>query len=214
MSIKVIVADDHSIIREGIKTVIERRTKDIKVVGEAANGQAVLTLAQEVHADVFILDISMPLLNGIETTRRMVKQYPACHVIILSMHNDSSFVENALRAGAKGYLLKEDASEEVISAIRQVMRGRYFLSPNISEYVVSGYLDHVRNRRPKNEAELSSREKEILQLIAEGHSNKDVANQLDLSANTVQTHRKNIMRKLDVHHQADLIRYALKESII
>jgi two-component system response regulator NreC len=214
MSIKVVVADDHTIIREGIRTVIEKKTKDITIVGEALNGQEVLTMAGRCHADVYIIDITMPLLNGIEVTRRLLRDDPDCKVIILSMHKENTFVENALRAGARGYLLKEDATEEVISAIRKVLSGRYFLSPNISEFVVHGFLDSFRGKGLKiKENELSSREKEVLQLVAEGFTSKEIATQLNLSVNTVHTHRKNIMSKLDVHGQADLIRYALKESI-
>ncbi len=214
MSIKVIVADDHSIIREGIKTVIEKRAKDMTVIGEAANGKDLLKMAEKTPADVYVLDVSMPLLNGIETAHRLSKQDPRCKIIMLSMHDDSTFVEKSLRCGARGYLLKEDASEEVITAIREVLSGRYYLSPNISEFVVQGFLDNLKNEKPKKkETTLSSREKEILQLISEGYSSKDIAVQLNLSLNTVLTHRKKIMSKLGVHGQADLIRYALKEII-
>lgn len=215
MGIKVIVADDHAIIREGIKTVLERRAEGIEVIGEASNGKEVLDLAAQTPADVYILDISMPFLNGIETTYRLVKRYPKSRIIILSMHDDSSFVEQALRSGAKGYILKEDASEEVISAISEVMMGRYFLSPNISEYVVKGFLSGINSNKKtgRKDGELSSREKEIMQLIAEGFSTREIAEQLDISVHTVNTHRKSIMGKLGVHRQSDLIRYALKEII-
>ncbi|MFC1591279.1 response regulator [Thermodesulfobacteriota bacterium] len=214
MTIKVIVADDHAIIREGIKTVIARKAKDIVVIGDAANGKEVLALAKKTPADVYILDVAMPLLNGIEAAHRLMKQDPLCKTIMLSMHDDSAFVEKALRCGAKGYVLKEDASEVVISAIREVMQGRYFLSPNISEFVVQGFLDSLKACGPrKQEPKLSSREKEVLQLIAEGFSSKEIAVQLDISVNTVLTHRKKIMQKLGMHGQAELIRYALKEII-
>lgn len=214
MNIKVIVADDHTIIREGIKTVIERKTTDISVVGMALNGKEVLALAEKQPADIFIIDITMPLLNGIETTQRLIKKRPATKIIILSMHAEYSFVEKALRSGARGYLLKEDATEQVILAIRQVFAGEYFLSSKISGYIVHGFLGSPDGMEKNLLAQrLSSREREILQLIAEGFTTKEVATQLNITVNTANTHKKNIMSKLDLHRQSELIRYAIKEVI-
>ena len=184
-------------------------------MGEAQNGRDLLELADKQAADVFIVDISMPLLNGIEATYRLLKRVTKAKVIILSMHNDHSFVEKALRCGAYGYLLKDDATTSVVTAIREVMHGRYFLSPNISGFVVKGFLDGGSGAVPRTKGELlSSREKEILQLLAEGHSVKEIAGNLNISVHTVNTHKKSIMGKLGVHRQGDLIRYALKEMAI
>jgi DNA-binding NarL/FixJ family response regulator len=160
------------------------------------------------------MDISMPELNGIETTKRLLKMDRNSKVIIMSIHNNKVFVEKALRAGAKGYIIKESATEELLSAIREVNRGKYYLSPEISKFVVQGFLGKFRVSKEKAEiVTLTPREREILQLIAEGLINKEIAKKLDISHNTVHVHRRNIMEKLDIHKQADLIRYALKEGI-
>lgn len=215
MSIEVVLADDHAVVREGLKAVIQRAVKNIKVVSEASNGEEVLRMAKETSAAVYILDISMPIINGIETTYRLRKIYPKSKIIILSIHDERSFVEKALKAGAKGYLLKESAIEEVIRAIREVYMGRYFLSPKISKFIVSGFLAKEGNskKRQRNPDELTGKEKEVLQLIAEGFINKEIAQKLKASLNTIHVHRNNIMRKLNIHKQAELIRYALKEGI-
>lgn len=219
MSIRVILADDHAVVRDGIKAVVDSRGNGIEIIGEAANGREVLALADTNPADVYVIDISMPILNGIETTERLLKKDPKTKVIILSMHNEKSFLEKAMKLGAKGYILKESAIDEILNAIRQVHMDRFFLSPEISKHIVQGFLG---NEKPKNKkqrklaekvGELTGREREILQLIAEGFTTKDMARQLDLSVNTVHVHRNNIMRKLDIHKQAELIRYALKEGI-
>jgi len=214
MSIRVIVADDHTIIREGIKTAIERKATDIVVVGMAVNGKELLALAEKLPADIFIMDISMPLLNGIEATQRLLKRRSDAKVIILSMHAEYSFVERAIRSGARGYLLKEDAIEQVMHAIRQVFAGQFYLSTKISGFIVHGFLDTLNGMATNIKSErLSSREREILQLIAEGHTTKDVAKILDITVNTANTHKKNIMSKLNLHRQSELIRYAIKELI-
>ena len=214
MSIKVILADDHPVVRDGIKSVINRKGSDIEVIGEASNGNEVLEMVKEDPADVYIIDISMPLLNGIETTERLIKMEPQSKVIILSIHDSRIFVEKALKSGAKGYILKESATEEVIHAIRDVYRGRFFLSPGVSKYIVHGFLGKLHGyKKYKELVTLTRREREILQLIAEGYTSKEIASKLKLSVNTVRVHRKNIMKKLDIHKQADLIRYALKEGI-
>lgn len=214
MSIKVLLADDHPVVRDGLKYVIEKEGGGIKVVAEASNGKEVLALAERKAVDVFVVDISMPILNGIETTAELVKKNPANKVIILSIHGTQSFVEKALDAGAKGYLLKESATEDIIFAIKEVSIGRYFLCPAISKFVVNGFLgkrpDYQRHTKI---VELTSREREILQLIAEGFTSKEIHKHLNVSMNTVLVHRKNIMQKLNIHKQADLVRYAIKEGI-
>lgn len=214
MSIKVILADDHPVVRDGIKFIINRKGTDIAIIGEASNGSEVLDMAKEDPADVYVLDISMPILNGIETTERLIKLEPQSKVIILSIHDSRIFVEKALKSGARGYILKESVTEEVINAISEVYRGRFFLSPGVSKFVVQGFLGKKHGyKKYQKIVSLTRREREILQLIAEGFTNKETARKLNLSLNTVHVHRKNIMEKLDIHKQADLIRYALKEGI-
>ena len=214
MSIKVIIADDHAVVRDGIKAVVERIGKDIKVIGEAANGNEVLEMAGEKRADVYVIDIAMPILNGIETVDRLVKMEPGNRVIILSMHDNRTFVEKALKCGAKGYILKENASEEIVRAIHDVHMGGFFVSPKISRFIINGFFGKRGHYKQYHEVvDLTRRERQILQLIAEGWTGREIAGQLNLSLNTVHVHRKNIMRKLDIHKQAELIRYALKEGI-
>lgn len=214
MSIEVVLADDHAVVRDGIKAVIEGKAEDIKVIAEAANGDELLKIAKKNPADVYILDISMPILNGIETTSRLRKMYPKAKIIILSIHDERTFVEKALRCGAKGYVLKESSADEVVNAIRQVYANRFFISPKIAKFVVQGFIGKTnRANKPERTATLTTRERAILQLIAEGFTNKEMARQLKLSLNTVHAHRNNIMHKLDMHRQAELIRYALKEGI-
>jgi len=214
MSIRVILADDHAVVRDGIKAIVDRKGKDIIIVGEASNGKEVLKIANNNPADVYVIDIAMPILNGIETTNRLIKMDSRSKVIILSMHDDRSLVEKAFKYGAKGYILKESATEEVIHAIHEVYMDRYYLTPKISKFIVKGFLNTKSYGTPdKDRSNLTKREREILQLIAEGFSNKEIAKQLNISLNTAHIHRNNIMRKLDIHRQADLVRYALKEGI-
>ncbi len=214
MSIEVILADDHAIVRDGIKALVARKGEDIKIIGEASNGKEVLELAGSNPADVYVIDAAMPILNGIETIERLRKIDKNCKIIILSMHDDRNFVEKALKYGANGYILKESATDEIIHAIREVYADKFFLSPKISRFIVDGFLGkRYINENGKDIVDLTKREKEILQLIAEGFTNKEIAVQLDLSLNTVHVHRNNIMKKLDIHRQADLVRYALKEGI-
>ena len=214
MDIEVILADDHAVVREGIKIAIEGKAEDIKIIAEASNGDEVLKIAKKDPADIYVLDISMPILNGIETTRRLKKRYPESKVIILSIHDEKIFVEKALKCGARGYLLKESATDEVIYAIREVHMGRFYLSPKVSKFVVQEFLGRRHNYALREKViGLTEREREILQLIAEGFSTKETAKKLEISLNTVHVHRNNIMHKLDLHKQADLIRYALKEGI-
>lgn len=209
-----IIGDDHNIVREGIKEVIERKAKDIKVIGEASNGNEILNLAKTKPADVYIIDITMPILNGIETTDRLVRMNPKSKIIILSMHNSRSLIEKAFKYGAKGYILKESGVEEVIHAIREVYMNRFFLSSKISKFMVHSFLGKKHSSKAdKISGQLTRREREILQLIGEGFCDKEIATKLNVSLHTAHAHRKSIMRKLDIHKQAELIRYALKEGI-
>jgi DNA-binding NarL/FixJ family response regulator len=214
MKIKVILADDHMVVREGLKAILESDPGGIEVMAEASNGSELLHLAKRMAADVYIIDIAMPVLNGLEGAKRLLKKNKNCKIIILSMYDNRSMVEEAMKLGVMGYVLKESAPEEIITAIREVSQGRYFLSPKISKYVVQGFLGR-RQQRPtgKNLIRLTPREKEVLQLISEGFSNKAVAQKLRRSVNTVHVHRNRIMQKLDIHNQAGLVRYALKEGI-
>jgi two-component system response regulator NreC len=212
--IKIILADDHPVVRDGLRAVVERKARDIEIIGEATNGKEVLEMAQHRPADVYILDVAMPILNGIEAAERLMKMDPKSKIIMLSIHDEKTFVEKALECGAQGYILKESATEEMIHATYEVYQGRQFLSPGVSKFIVrrvSGKRRHYR--RYKEIATFTRREKEILQLIGEGFTNKQIARQLNISFNTVHGHRNHIMAKLGIHKQADLIRYAIKEGI-
>lgn len=215
MSIRVLVADDHPVVRDGLRAAIQSAAAGlIEVVAEASNGNEVLDLAEKARIDVFVLDISMPVLNGIETAARLLRKDPAARVIILSVHDSRMFVEKALRVGARGYVLKESSTGEIVKAIREVYEGRSFLSPAVTQYIIDGFISkaHDAGKAP-SVVTLTSREREILQLLAEGFSAKDIAARLSLSLNTVHVHKKNIMHKLDMHRQADLVRFAIKEGI-
>ena len=215
MSIEIILADDHPLVREGVKTIVNKEAKDIKIIGEVSNGREVLKIAQNHPADVYILDISMPLLNGIETTKRLMRMDPKSKIIILSIHDENTFVERALESGARGYILKEGATEEVVHAIREVNQGKYFLSPDISKFVVQEFLGkRGRYGRQEKIVTLTRREKGILQLIGEGLTNKEIAGQLTISFNTVHVHRNNIMDKLDIRDIAELTIFAIREGLI
>ena len=214
MSIKVILGDDHPVVRDGIRAVLNRKAKDIEIIGEAANGREVLKIAQNRPADIYVLDVSMPVLNGIETAERLMRMDPKSKIIMLSIHDEKTFVERSLESGAQGYVLKESATEELIQAIREINQGKYFLSPGVSKFIVQEFLGKRQHYgRQKKIVTLTRREKGILQLIGEGLTNKEIAGQLKISLNTVHVHRNNIMDKLDIHRQANLIRYALKEGI-
>jgi len=213
MSIEIILADDHDVVRDGLKAVIERGDKDIKIIGEAVNGREVLKMAEKKPADVYILDVAMPVLNGIETTVRLMKINPKSRIIILTMYDNMSFVREVLKYGAKGYILKENASEEIVHAICEVHKNGCFLSPQIAKYIVNGFLGKADAIGKDAITQLTGREREVLQLVAEGSSSKEVAVQLKISLNTVHVHRNNIMKKLNLHKQSELIKYALKEGI-
>jgi two-component system response regulator NreC len=214
MRIRVLIADDHPVVIAGLRAIIEKKAEDIKVIGEASNGKEVLEIAKNYPPDVYILDISMPILNGIETASRLKKLNPRSNIIILSIHNSNAFVEKAFDSGAKGYILKESATEDIVYAIRQVYLGQYFLSPSISKVIVNGFLNRIKHGdRTKSVAVLTKKEMDILQLIGEGYTTKEIARHLNISLYTVQVHRKNIMQKLDIHESANLIRYAIKEGI-
>ncbi|MDH3391241.1 MAG: response regulator transcription factor [Desulfobulbaceae bacterium] len=213
MSIRVLIADDHKIMLAGLRSLLEKQT-DFEVVGEADNGRKAVQMAQEKTPDVVVMDVSMPDLNGIEATMQIVESLPKTGVIALSMHSDKRFVMGMLRAGASGYLLKDCASQELANAIVQVAGGKKYLSPEITGVVIDDFLLGGSSEEVATAASpLSPREREVLQLIAEGWSTKQIASHLYVSIKTIETHRRQIMKKLDLHAIADLTKYAIREGL-
>lgn len=212
MSINVVLADDHSIVRAGIKSVLNMET-DINICGEATTGTELLALARKCPADIYIVDISMPDLNGIDAIDRLHTIEPDFKALVLSMHDSRTFVEKAIRAGARGYILKEKAADEIVSAVRAVYAGGYFISPQIQGFVVEGFLNKRNPASARQSGALTRQERRILQLIAEGNTNRDISELLHIAMNTVHAHRNSLMRKLNIHKQSELIRYALKEGL-
>ena len=211
--IRIVVADDHQLVRQSIVSLIEK-AEDMEVVGEAADSHETLNLVQRKRPDVAMLDIAMPLLNGIETTRRIQTLSVDTRVVILSMHSDKDVVHQALRCGASGYLLKKSGVEELLIAIRSANKGEIYLSPSIAQTVLSGFLQTESTNESSTVLEqLSFREREILQLIVEGHTNQAAAQVLGISAKTVEKHRAIMMKKLEVHNLPDLILVALKHRL-
>ncbi|HWE97171.1 MAG TPA: response regulator transcription factor [Tepidisphaeraceae bacterium] len=213
MSIRIVLADDHQIVREGLRALVAAQD-GMDVVGEASNGRSAVELSIEMSPDVVVMDIGMPDLNGIEATRRILSENPRCKVIGLSMHSDRRFLSEMLKAGATAYLLKDSAFEELASAIRAVVAGQVYLSPRIADAVVEGYLHGTGGgRQPSAFAVLTSREREVLQLVAEGQATKQIAASLHVSVKTVETHRRQIMEKLNLHSVAELTKYAIREGL-
>ena len=214
MSIRVLLADDHGVVRKGLRFLLERQP-DVEIVGEAGDGREAVRLAEATDPDIAIMDIAMPLLNGIEATAQMVKRSPGMGVIILSMHSDEDYLLSALNAGAKGYLLKDSAEVDLIRAIQAVRRGTTFFSPEISKTMLEDYMRFLQQRNLQDSYDLlTDREKEVLQLLAEGKSNKEVATILDVSVYTVDTHRTHLMQKLNLHNTAEIVLYAVRKKII
>jgi two-component system response regulator NreC len=212
--IRIVLADDHTIMRSGLRAVLDRYP-DMQVVGEAADGRQAIQCVEENHPDVIVMDIGMPNLNGIEAARQISTKHPAVSLVMLSMHSDEGYVLRALKAGARGYLLKDSAEGDLITAIRAVSEGKAFFSPAISRMLVDDYMRQLQQRGVEDSYELlTTREREILQLLAEGRSNKDVARMLDLSLYTVETHRSNIMEKLNLHGIPELMLYAIRKGVI
>lgn len=212
MICRIILADDHKIVRDGLKALIGKKA-GLEVVAEADNGRKALQLARKQKPDIVIMDVSMPDLNGMDATRQIVGEQPSIKVLALSMHAEKQFVEGMLEAGVSGYLLKDSAFEELIEAIRTVMTGRLYLSPDIAGVVVSQYLRYRHASKDEKTARLTVREREVLQLIAEGQSAKRVAEKLHISIKTVETHRSHIMHKLDLYTVAELTKYAIREGL-
>ncbi|MEW6670337.1 MAG: response regulator transcription factor [Thermodesulfobacteriota bacterium] len=212
--IKVVIADDHTIVRKGLCALLVGQD-DIDVVGEAENGREALKQVEKLMPDVVLLDISMPGLNGLETTRQLKKKFPKLRILILTMHDNEEYIFETLRAGASGYLVKRSAPNELISAIKAVCRGDSFLSPSISRRVIETYV-RGGSREDSDEAynKLTAREREILQLIAEGRLNREIAEMLHISIKTVETHRAHIVEKLHIRNTAELTQYAIRKGII
>jgi DNA-binding NarL/FixJ family response regulator len=214
MNIRVVVADDHTIIRSGLRMLLEREA-GFEVVGEASDGRQAVEMAESLKPDVIMLDIGMPNLNGIEATRQIVQKLPRTRVVVLSMHSDESYVLKALKSGARGYLLKDSAESDILNAIRAVSEGKAYFSPEISKMLVDDYMRQMQQRGVEDSYELlTAREREILQLLAEGKSNKDISSALNLSPYTVETHRSNILQKLNLHSLPELILYAVRKGVI
>lgn len=212
MTVRILLADDHRIVRQGLVALLEKQT-DLKVVATAEDGRKTVRLAKELRPDLVIMDIAMPVLNGIEACRQILAEAPHTKVIALSMHSDRRFVTGMLQAGASGYLLKDCAYDELMNAITQVKAGHIYLSPRITSTVVE---DYVRKLSPMDSSVfqvLTAREREVLQLLAEGKTTKEIAASLHVSVKTIETHRKQIMDKLNVHSLAELTKYAIREGL-
>ena len=214
MSIRVLIADDHPIVRDGLRLSLERGGRDVVVVGEAADGVEVLELAKTCRVDVFILDITMPRLNGLDTARELLKRRRTARIIILSLHDSRALVEESMAIGARGYLTKETASRNVTDAVCEVYAGRFYLSPEITHIMVErrergGGKRGVMEPLPA----LTAHERRVLQLIAEGRSTREIVADLGRAIDTIRTHRKNLMAKLGIHKQTDLVRFAVREGI-
>ena len=211
-SIKVLIADDHKLFRLGLRQLLVRQP-GVTVVGETETGLKTVGAVHELQPDIVLMDISMPELNGIEATRRIVEDGLPCKVIILSMHSDRRYILEALRVGAKGYMLKDSAPEELLSAIRRVMNNQFYLSEKINEQVIADYIQHTEPDKASPYSLISAREREVLQLLAEGKSTKQIADLLFVSTKTVETHRLHIMEKLNIHTVAELTRFAIREGL-
>jgi DNA-binding NarL/FixJ family response regulator len=208
MQIRVFLVDDHAIVRQGLKALLER--EGFQVAGEASDGQEAVRLVPTVHADVVILDISMPMMNGLDTARELQKSSQKTKTILLTRHDETQYVTEALRAGVKGYVLKSQVTTDLVHAIQQVCRGGVYLSPNISRAVVEAFL----SKEEISQDPLTSRERQVLQLVGEGKSSKEVARLLGISAKTAESHRARLMRKLDIHETASLVRYAIRSGLM
>ena len=212
---RVLLAEDHTIVRKGLRSLLDKET-GIEVVGEAEDGREAIVKAEELHPDVVVMDIAMPGLNGLEATRQIKKRFPDMKILILTMHANEEYILQSLKAGASGYLVKKAAPAELISAINAVHKGHSFLSPSISRMVIDEYIRRSKEISEGEEGfeQLTVREREVLQLIAEGRKTREIAELLYISIKTVETHRAHIMNKLDIHSTAELTRYAIRKGII
>lgn len=211
---RILLADDHTLMRHGLRKIIEEQP-DWEVVAETGDGREAVRLAVELKPDVAVLDVAMPLLNGIEATRQIARRAPPVRILILSMYSDESYIVQALRAGAHGYLLKDSADVDLIRAVTAVRQGKSFFSPAVAKVMLDDYVRRLADKGITDRFDsLSEREREIFQLIAEGRSNKEIADLINLSVSTVETHRAHIMEKLDVHNTAEIVLYAVRKGVI
>jgi DNA-binding NarL/FixJ family response regulator len=211
---RILLADDHTLMRHGLRKIIEEQP-EWEVVAETGDGREAVRLAVELKPDVAVLDVAMPLLNGIEATRQIARRAPPVRILILSMYSDESYIVQALRAGAHGYLLKDSADVDLIRAVTAVRQGKSFFSPVVAKVMLDDYVRRLADKGITDRFDsLSEREREIFQLIAEGRSNKEIADLINLSVSTVETHRAHIMEKLDVHNTAEIVLYAVRKGVI
>ena len=212
--LRILLGDDHTVVRQGFRKILEQHT-DWEVVAEAADGRTAVKRALELVPDVAVLDIGMPLMNGIEATRQILRRAPTVHVLILSMHSNEAYIIEALKAGAKGYLLKDSADVDLLHGVAAVAAGKSFFSPVVARVMLDDYVRHLAEKGIADRFDsLSEREREVFQLIVEGHSNKEIADLLSVSTTTIETHRAHILQKLDVHNMAELVLYAVRRGII
>lgn len=210
--IKILLADDHKLLIDGLLTLLEKQ-KDVEVVGVAKDGLEAVDLALKNKPDIILIDISMPQLNGLDAARKILRDLPDTKIVILSMHADQRYIQEAIRIGARGYILKESASEEMFRAIQEVQKGELFFSRSVRDQVLHEYVERIREDDKSSFSPLSVREREVLQLIAEGRTTKDIAQTLNVSVKTVESHRKQIMNKLNLHSIAELTKYAIREGL-
>ena len=211
---RVLLVDDHTVVRQGLRKILES-DDEIEIVGEAGDGRSAVDMAQKMRPHVVVMDVALPELNGIEATRQITKKVDGAKVLVLTMHSDDVYVRQSLKAGARGYLLKDSEDLDLIKAVKAIGGGGSFFSPSVSKVLLAGYLGDGQGREVEdNLALLTDREREVLQLIAEGKTNKEVANLLSVSINTVETHRKHVMEKLDLHNTAELVRFAVRKKIV
>jgi two-component system response regulator NreC len=208
MAIRIVLADDHNLVRQGLRSLLER--EGFNVVGEASDGQEVVERIRTLHPEIAVMDITMPILNGLDAAREIGRSCPKTKTILLTQHEEGQYISEALEVGVKGYVLKDQVASDLIEAIRQVSRGHVYLSPGVSGAVMEAYRS--KSNQPKDP--LTAREKQVLQLIAEGKSTKDVASLLNISVKTAESHRTRLMRKLDIHETASLVRYAVRRGIV
>ncbi len=214
MNFRVLIADDHGIVRQGLRALLEK-SPEISVVGEASDGREAVRLAAELRPNIVVMDIAMPLLNGVDATSQILGRDPDIKVIILSMHSDESYILRSLSAGAKGYLLKDSAEGDILPAVETVAKGRPYFSPVIASTLLEEYLQAMKKNQVRDSFDLlTDREKEVLQLLAEGKSNKEVAAVLNLSPYTIESHRTSLMQKLNLHNTAEIVLYAVRKNII
>ncbi len=213
-AVRILIVDDHEFVRRGVRSILETH-EGWQVVGEAQNGDDAIRIAAETCPDIVVMDISMPGLNGLDATRQIVRSHPETQVLVLSMHDSERLIRDVLSSGARGYILKSDAGRDLLAATESLLIGKPFFTPKVSEVVLSGYMRRAEAQRDplSAEASLTTREREILQLLAEGKTNREIGATLDISTRTVETHRRNLMSKLNLHSIADVVRYALQRHL-